>query len=57
MKVEQVVLAVEVGVVSIFLQSRHLLSCSIVLVGKGTSVDAGVACRIYQKLEDSVSNH
>ena len=56
MKVEQVVMAVEVGVVSIFLQSRHLLSYSIILVGKGTSVAAGVACRIYQKLEDSASN-
>ena len=40
MKVAQVVMAVEVGVVSIFLQSRHLLSCSIVLDGKATSVDA-----------------
>ena len=56
MKVEQVVVAVEEGVVSVLLQSCHLLSCSIVLVGKGTSVDAGVACRIYQKLEDSAGN-
>ena len=48
-KVEQVVMAVEVGVVSIFLQSCHLLSCSIVIDGKATSVDAGVACRRFSK--------
>ena len=44
MAVEQVVVSVEGDVVSAFLPSRHVFSYSIVLVGKGTSADAGVAC-------------